>query len=105
MDETSSVAAVATHSSESAGRSPLATFILEDLESRRDELNTFSAAKSHIKLLVDAARRQRLRAQKIGWTSTSTFALYRSGPRSAASMEESPHWSVIRHSARLPPAN
>lgn len=79
MDETSSVAAVATHSNESTGRSPLETFILEDLESRRDELNTFSAAKSHIKLLLDAARRHKLRAQKIGWTSTSTFALYRSG--------------------------
>lgn len=78
MDQTLDDAAVEPSSKEAPNRPPLETFILEEVEPQRGELNTFSAAKGHIRLLLDAARRRKLRVQKIGWTNLSTFALHRS---------------------------
>lgn len=78
MNQTLGDAAVEPSSKEAPSRSPLETFIFEEVEPRRSELNTFSAAKGHTKLLLGAARQRKLRAQKIGWTNTNTFALARS---------------------------
>lgn len=78
MDQTLGTAEAEFSGEQAGSLSPMETFILDELEPRRDDLNTFSNAKGHTRLLLDAARRRKLRAQKIGWTSTSTFALYRS---------------------------
>lgn len=79
MNQTSGDAEVESSTKDAGRRSALETFILEEMEPRRGELNAFSGSKGHIKLLLDAARRQKLRPQKIGWTNTTTFALSRSG--------------------------
>lgn len=79
MNQTLGGAEVEPASQDAAARSPLETFILDEVEPRRGELNTFSGAKGHTKLLLDAARRLKLRPQKIGWTNTATFALSRPG--------------------------
>ena len=78
MNQTLGEAKVESSSKDAGGHSPLETFILEEMEPRRGELNTFNDTKGHTKLLLDAARLRKLRAQKIGWTHISTFALYRS---------------------------
>lgn len=59
--------------------SPWERFIIEKIQPRRREMNSWGQLKSHTKLLVDAARGQKLRPQKIGSTHTSTFTLTRSG--------------------------
>ena len=79
MDQTETSTAAESFGERSEAQSPLARFILDEVEPIRDRLNSWDSVKSHVKLLLDAAQGRKLRPQKIGWTSTSTFTLSHSG--------------------------
>jgi D-alanine-D-alanine ligase-like ATP-grasp enzyme len=78
MAENPEDAGAAPFRAQQADLSPLETFIWNQLESARAQVNTFSSAKEHTRLLLDAAKRRKMRPQKIGHTNVSTFALARS---------------------------
>lgn len=59
--------------------SPLQKFVVNELEPKRDELNTWGLPTAHSKLLLGAARLRRLRFKKIEGTKTPNFTLTRSG--------------------------
>lgn len=64
---------------ETSGPTPRERFIRDAVLPQRDQLNQWKSPKSHVKLLLDAARGRKITPKKIGWTSTKTFSLTYSG--------------------------
>ncbi|GAA4829733.1 hypothetical protein [Garicola koreensis] len=62
-------------------RTPLETFILQELEPKRHEINDWGSVKGHTRLLATTARGRRLHIQRIGGKKSRAYTLSRSGVR------------------------
>lgn len=62
-----------------SGTTPQEQFIREVALPQWDALNAWENPKTHVKLLLDAARGRKLTPKKIGYTSVKTFSLSYSG--------------------------
>lgn len=83
MTETFEDAADSADGGAESGQTPLERFIRHELEPQRDQLNSWTSDRPHLQVLVDSARRRKLRTQKIDASNVPTFTLSRSGAQVA----------------------